>query len=278
MKIKIIKISIIVFSVFAIISCDGGKMTEKVTYDNLKDVPASSWKALSEKKIYFGHQSVGFNIMDGVADLMKEYPDIKLNIVETKEASKFNKGVFAHSRVGENVDPSGKINDFKKIIESGIGRRADAVALKFCYVDMTGQTDIESLLQQYIDSVDKIKKKYPGVTIIHFTEPLTMSKTTWKTWIKKMMGKKDLWEYNDNIKRNQYNALLLEKYQGREPILDIAKIESTYPDGKRESFTVDGNIYHSMVPDYTRDGGHLNEIGRRKVAEAFLLLLTNLKS
>ena len=71
---------------FAMIkSCDGGKMTEIVTYDKLKNVPASSWKALFEKKIYFGHQSVGFNIMDGITDLMKEYPDIKLNIVETKE-------------------------------------------------------------------------------------------------------------------------------------------------------------------------------------------------
>ena len=72
-----------------IISCDGGKMTEIVTHDKLENVPASSWKALSEKKIYFGHQSVGFNIMDGVADLMKEYPDIKLNIIETKESSNF---------------------------------------------------------------------------------------------------------------------------------------------------------------------------------------------
>jgi len=31
---------------------------------------------LSQKKIYFGHQSVGFNIIDGIKDIMKENPQI----------------------------------------------------------------------------------------------------------------------------------------------------------------------------------------------------------
>jgi len=77
-------------------------------------------------------------------------------------------------------------------------------------------------------------KEYPGITIIRFAEPLSVSKSTWKTWVKKMIGKKEYWEYNNDIKRNQSNPMLLEKIKDREPILDIAKIESTYPDGKRE--------------------------------------------
>ena len=56
------------------------------------------------EKIYFGHQSVGFNIMAGVKDLMKGNPQIKLNIVETTNESDFKVGLFAHSRVGENED------------------------------------------------------------------------------------------------------------------------------------------------------------------------------
>jgi hypothetical protein len=59
-------------------------------------------------------------------------------------------------------------------------------------------------------------------------------------------------------------------------IIDIAKIESTYPDGSRCSFTMDGKTYYSMVPEYTSDGGHLNETGRKKVAEQFLILPANL--
>jgi hypothetical protein len=59
-------------------------------------------------------------------------------------------------------------------------------------------------------------------------------------------------------------------------IIDIAKIESTYPDGTRCSFSIDGKTYYSMAPEYTSDGGHLYEIGRKKVAEQLLIFLANL--
>ena len=90
------------------------------------------------------------------------------------------------------------------------------------------------------------------------------------------MGIKKIWEYDDNIKRNEYNEMIIKKYEGKEPVFDIAKIQSTFPDGTRCSFSKDGKTYYSMVPEYTNDGGHLNEIGRKKVAEQFLILLTNL--
>ena len=35
-------------------------------------------------------------------------------------------------------------------------------------------------------------------------------------------------------------------------------------------------IYYSMAPEYTTDGGHLNETGRKRVAEQLLIFLANL--
>ena len=277
---NIIKTSILLLSTFiaiSLISCDnGGEMSEKtVQFPSIKDVPVSSWEHLSQKKIYFGHQSVGNNIIDGIRDLMKENPQIKFNIVETANESDFNVGVFAHSRVGKNVDPKSKIDEFVSFIDKGIGKEADFAALKFCYVDIAAGTNANNVFNDYSDSILQLKKKHPDTTIIHFTVPLTTTKTTWKTWIKKLIGKKT-WEYDDNIKRNEYNEMLLKKYEGKEPVLDIAKIESTFPDGTRFSFTKDGKTYYSMVPEYTYDGGHLNEVGRKKVAEQLLILLANL--
>ena len=50
---------IIFFLSTLLISCNGGEMPEKtVQFPSIKDVPESSWEKLSEKKIYFGHQSV----------------------------------------------------------------------------------------------------------------------------------------------------------------------------------------------------------------------------
>ena len=85
-----IRLSLLLVSLILIISCGNGeKMSEKANkLPSIKDVPNSAWKKLSQKKIYFGHQSVGYNIIDGIKDIMKEYPQINLNIVETTDLSK----------------------------------------------------------------------------------------------------------------------------------------------------------------------------------------------
>ena len=131
---SIAKTSILLLTTFiaiSLISCDnGGEMPEKtVQFPSIKDIPASKWENLSQKRIYFGHQSVGFNIIDGVKDVMKEHPQINLNIVETSDESDFKVGLLAHSKVGKNNDPKSKINEFVSFMNSGIGIKADIAAL-----------------------------------------------------------------------------------------------------------------------------------------------------
>jgi hypothetical protein len=87
-----------------------------------------------------------------------------------------------------------------------------------------------------------------------------------------------IWEYDDNIQRNKFNHLLREQYKSYDPIFDLAKIESTFPNGKTCSFTKNGTIYHSLVPAYTNDGGHLNELGGKVVARHLLMFLANFPS
>jgi hypothetical protein len=53
-------------------------------------------------------------------------------------------------------------------------------------------------------------------------------------------------------------------------------VESTYPDGRRETCAHKGKTCYSLVPEYTYDGGHLNETGRKKAAEQLLILLAKL--
>ena len=54
-------------------------------------------------------------------------------------------------------------------------------------------------------------------------------------------------------KAEQFNELLIKEYDGKEPVFDLAEIESTRPDGRRETFTKDGKTYYSLIPDYTYD-------------------------
>ena len=207
---------------------------------------------------------------------MKEYPEIKLNIVETADQSDFKIGLFAHSRVGKNVDPKSKIDEFTRFINEGIGQKGDVAALKFCFVDIGTRSNVENILTHYSGSMTKLKNTYPEITIVHFTEPLTSVQTGPKAWIKKIIGR-PIGGVDDNIKRNEYNEMLLRKYNGKEPVFDIARIQSTFPDGTRATFIRDGKTYYYLVPDYTYDGGHLNEKGRKIVAEQLLILLANLE-
>ena len=52
---------------------------------SIDDIPREHWAQLAQKKIFFGHRSVGYNIIDGIKDIMAERPYIKLNIVETSD-------------------------------------------------------------------------------------------------------------------------------------------------------------------------------------------------
>jgi len=70
--------------------------------------------------------------------------------------------------------------------------------------------------------------------------------------------------------------MLRKEYEGKEPLFDIAKFESTLPDGSRTSFSENGKIYYCLASNYTTDGGHLNDLGKKVVAEQLLLFLSKL--
>lgn len=247
-------------------------MTDKaIRVDSIKSIPEDSWKKLAEKKVYFGHQSVGYNIVEGLEAIMKENPQIKLDIVKIDKPAELSGPMFAHSTLGENNDPQSKINAFADYIEKGIGNNADVAFFKFCYLDIHANTDIDKAFSDYKNTMDRLKKEYPKTRFIHVTVPLTTSGLTIKTLIKKIIGKPD-----NNIKRNQFNDKMLKEYGGKDPLFYLSDVESTYPDGRRSSFTIKGNVYYSLVPEYTDDGGHLNEKGKKVVAKELMLFLSGL--
>jgi hypothetical protein len=251
---------------------EGGTMSrETISLEMIKNIPEARWQNLAEKKIYFGHQSVGYNIVDGLTQIENQFPRIKLNIVEIKRPSDMNGAEFAHSSIGENDDPQSKMQAFTDYMENGIGAKADIAFFKFCYVDINAHSDIDKIFTEYKKTMNQLKKKYPNVIFIHSTVPLTESKTTVRSLVKKMLGRED-----NNIKRNLYNDMLRKEYEGKEPLFDIAKSESTLPDGTRSTFTSGGTTYYSLTSEYTDDGGHLNGFGQLAVAQRLLILLAGL--
>jgi len=263
----------IIFTVLLfVVGCGEDPMNVKRTsHPSLADISHSAWEKLSTRKIFFGHQSVGFNIIEGIQDLMKENHQIKLPIVETHDPADFNQPIFAHSTVGKNQDPLSKIDVFVSLMDRGLGSQIDIAFFKFCYVDITSSTDIDQVFSHYERTLSSLQKKYPETTFIHFTVPLTTLQSGIKAMIKRILGKSIGSE--DNMQREQFNKKLRKAYWEQGTLFDLAKAESTSPAGKITTFTINGETCIYLNPEYTYDGGHLNEMGRVKVAGQFLTFL-----
>jgi len=227
---------------------------------------------LASKKIYFGHQSVGSNIIDGIKDIMSiDDSGVKLNIKETRNPNDFDVPVFAHAGIGRNTEPISKIDDFKKLMESGVGNKVDIAFFKFCYVDVNENTNLEEIFKYYTNTISILEAEYPKVKFVHCTVPLTMIQEGVKAGIKKILGKSVGEE--DNMKRDIFNRMLKEKYGNR--VFDLAGAESTYPDGTKAEFGKNNGKFAYLIPAYSDDGGHLNKLGKQIVAEELIKFLSN---
>jgi len=268
---------------FLILAFNIGQMQHHLNnFPRIKEIPESAWENLSHRRILFGHQSVGFNIVEGMKDILKENPQIKMNIIESATPWEVKKPSFIHFQIGENTIPRSKMNAFLNTIQKDTGEIADIAFFKFCFVDITSNTDVYKLFDDYKSTMESLNKAFPKTTFVYFTEPLTSEPSGVKGFARSakylleqlMQGKTN--NFSDNIRRNQFNELLKKQYEGRTPIFDIAKIESTFPDGQRSVFSENSKNYFSLVQDYTDDGGHLNKFGRKIVAEQLLIFLAKL--
>jgi hypothetical protein len=105
-------------------------------------------KALAQRRVYFGHQSVGFNIMDGLKQLAARH-GVVLRIEETRPATGVPSGTFGHGLMAENGDPRRKLRSFEQVFASRTASGAELAMLKFCYVDFDANTDATALFAAY---------------------------------------------------------------------------------------------------------------------------------
>jgi hypothetical protein len=257
-------------------ACGGGEVSDSsITQEDLDATQEIDWQRLAAKKIYFGHQSVGGNIMDGVERLVNENAGVDLNLRITDRGEDFNTPVLAHTAIGENRDPQSKIDEFQRKIRGGIGEQADVAMFKFCYIDISGDTDVNAMFDEYARVMDELEREFPDVTFAHSTVPLEVAAAPWKDQVKKLIGKPRPLQAA-NMKRNEYNKLLMARYGGKRPVFDLAAYESAVAEGKRAAFKDGDGVYYTLNPDYSSDGSHLNDRGSDVLAAQLLVFLQSL--
>ena len=252
-------------SAFLVIGCSDGTTS---TEDAMMDKGLSEdLELIQQRKVYFGHMSVGDNLMDGVQELATE-SDIPLNVVWLAEPGVPASPYFAHSKIANNRFPFDKCDVFSAYVDTLAADSVDVVMMKFCYVDFDQGDNPEEIFLYYQKTMEALRNRYPRIEFIHITTPVTTRQSGWKRFAKSLLGREDnadLYAY----KRAVFNEFLLNEYQA-EPLFDLAAIESSLPDGSQRSFVLDGKKVYTLRDDFTDDGGHLNKKGRKVVGRAFI--------
>lgn len=223
--------------------------------------------AAARARVFFGHQSVGMNILGGVPGVYAAHglpaPLIEEGATRPGEGG----GFIDHVYIGENEDPVLKVEDFAAALRSGLGQRVSVAMMKFCFVDVTSGTDVSSLFRTYQTTMAALQREFPHVAFVAVTVPLTTEPGLLSRVKSKLTGSGGA--AADNAARQRLNALIRQHYTGGH-LFDLAAIESTAPDGTRVTGSYDGQRYYALYDGYASDEGHLNATGARIVATAWL--------
>lgn len=213
------------------------------------------------KRVFFGHQSIGAQVLKGVTEYARDaglptpsYPDPESGSLPTSG------GYLAQSYVAENGEPLDKIAEFDRILRSGVANRVDVAVLKFCYADIrTGGHNPASVFEAYRRTMAALERDYPNVTFLYATEPIVTA------------GDSDA---PNNIPRAVFNQLVRAQYGSTGRLWDVAAIESSTLDGRLVTGTSQGTTFAALNPEFASpDGRHITGPGLKAVAGPLLELI-----
>jgi hypothetical protein len=216
------------------------------------DITAADLARVARTRVFFGHQSVGLNVLDGIPAVFAAH-GLPAPVIEDRRSSRATTaGFVAHAGIGVNTRPLGKVKDFDIVLRGGMGAEVDVAMMKFCYIDVSAGTDVEGLFRTYRDTMAGLERDFPKVTFVKVTVPLTTEPDT-----------------SNNAARERLNELIRKEYAD-DHLFDLAAVESTAPDGSRVSGRHQGQASFGLYDGYASDNGHLNAEGSRRAATAWL--------
>jgi hypothetical protein len=231
------------------------------------------WSAIGGRTVYFAHQSVGAEIVAGVEALTRAY-NLPIHIVQNPEPISPTRPAFVHFFAGDRRDYASKNAAILRLLESPTRAPHPLVILKYCHGDIKGPGDGTAMFEAYRDTVDTIQFEHPDVTVVHATIPLTtIAENALKSGTKLFLGLPS--EREVAVARHRYNELLRTEFGASEPIFDVARVQSTRPDGSIERFAFGGAFIETLAPQNTSDGYALAPACRTVAAAELLEVLAD---
>jgi len=229
---------------------------------------AADLAAVAGARVLFGHKSVGANILSGIAPLYRDAGVPAPRVVEAREPVDPGQPFLAHTQVGQNRDPLGKLADFDALLDGPLAEAVDVALVKLCYADVDAGTDVAAVFDRYTATMDALAARHPRLRLVYTTVPLTTDRS-WKGKVKAALGSADRRGPADNLARHRYNTLVRDRYGASGRLFDIAAVEATL-DGPAMVRRLGGEEYHVLNRDLSADAGHLNADGARAAAAQFV--------
>lgn len=249
------------------------------TYD-VAEATAGQLATVGDLTVFFGHQSVGGNMMEALPDVYAAAGVEAAAIVRGEEVPAGGGPVILHTNIGRNGDPLGKIAAFDAAIRGGLGDVVDVAVLKLCYVDIVVRTDVEEVFATYRDTMAALERDYPDVLFVYSTVPLTVeldgAVARAKARVKSLLGRASNSIHPEhNVAREQYNSMIRAQFADTGRLFDIAAVQATDADGVQQVRSYDGATMFAMEQYLASDPGHLNPRGAAIVASAFVAVIAD---
>ena len=220
-----------------------------------------------EIRAFFGHQSVGHNILDGV---LRNYPNAKIIVYDPLEADHQQNGLF-HRKIGQNGNPRSKVVEFVECLRNS-ATPFDVALMKFCYADIVAETDVKRVFADYQVAIDELSSDIPSTRILHCTVPLRTVRLGIRSIVKRALAR-PVAAIEDNWRREALNDLIRNTFSRSGRVFDLAALEATSPDGSKCTTRYRSNRIPALDPQYSNDGGHLNSRGQTYVARKFVQMI-----
>lgn len=220
---------------------------------------AADWTLLKQHRYFFGHQSVGSNLIQGLKGLGASDEHYAVTLQYAYQAlSAFQGPGFFDKGVGTNYKPYEKISGFDTQVrdELKVGNNVDVAFFKLCYVDISDTTDVNALAQAYILEMNTLEADFPNMSFLWTTTPLTSVADA------------------ANVKRNQYDQAIRDYASAHgKALYDLAALEAVGASGSRCQFTSGGSTYDRLCTEWAASGNdpHLNDSASQRFAKVLAL-------
>jgi hypothetical protein len=135
--------------------------------------------------------------------------------------------------------------------------------MKFCFWDIRRDTDIGAVFGEYQQTMTDLVRRYPKITFAYATVPLVAADVDWRARMRRLIGLTTPSD-DDNLVREQLNQKIRAAY-GAELLFDVARAEEE-PSGAEPQA--------ELAAEFSSDGAHLNDAGRRRVSTQFARTLS----